>query len=110
MTLPSSGETASAEMSGKISAPDWSRSTGPPLGCSVAGSLRVRSGLMRVQVASAVGALQHVLRGDQQLLRVVGENRIGWVQPKRYFSSPEGAPSWYSGQGLTSWYWPVAMS
>src|SRR5487761_1670685 len=44
------GDTASAETSGETSAPDWSRSTGPPLGCSVAGSLRVKSGLIAVQV------------------------------------------------------------
>src|SRR5579864_5449829 len=45
ITCWSSGETASAEMSGKTSALDWSRSIGPPEGSSVLGSLRVRSGL-----------------------------------------------------------------
>src|SRR6185437_7002767 len=73
----SRGDTARADTSGKTSALDWSRSIGPPLGASVEGSLRVRSGLIVFQLRPESVLSRMTCEAMSSSFGSSGEERMG---------------------------------
>src|SRR5947208_1645879 len=93
------GDSARAKIVAYYSAVVWSRVIGPPETPSIAGSCRVRSGEIGVQLCPSFTDLNSALPPMYNTRGSCGEIKSGAVHWKRYFPSPAGCPSGLSGQG-----------
>src|SRR4029079_4173895 len=86
-TPGSCADSAKANTVAYVSAPIASRLTGPPVGLSVSGSARVRSGLIGCQLWPSLVLLNTKLATMDRPFACCVEITIGYVHAKRYLSS-----------------------
>src|SRR5438067_2901953 len=87
ITFASTGETAIDKMVSKVSAPLRSSSTGPPLDCCLALSLRVRSGEIGCHFLPPSVERKSTLPARKTSLGSLAETAMREVQLKRYLKS-----------------------
>src|SRR5206468_1676147 len=89
------------------STPVLSFVSGPPEACCFCLSLRVRSGLMALQLMPPLVVLKIISPAKYSVLGSWGENTMGSVHWKRCFTSAAAQPIGFTGQGFTAKVWPV---
>src|SRR5688500_2803518 len=87
MRFSSRGDGARVNTVAYVSTPVWSSVIGPPDGPSVFGSARVRSGLMRSQLAPSLVERQTCCELVYRMFGFFGEKTIGNVHWKRSLMS-----------------------
>src|SRR2546425_2658075 len=90
-----------------VGAREISYLTGPPLVTCFALSLRVRSGLIAVQLAPPSLVLNTTFPPKYTTLASLGETAIGDVQLKRYFRFAGFVSLTPTRYGRSDWVWPV---
>src|SRR5712672_2508233 len=95
------GDSTTEKIVSYTSTPVLSLVIGPPEACCFCLSLRVRSGLMMLQLMPASVVLNSTSPAKYRVLESCGENTMGSVHWKRCFTSAAAHPMGFTGHGFT---------